>query len=90
MAPAKTKIQPVSHNINAEDTAAPLADYFFICGIESAQVLEDKTPSYAQPPLSPPVEDTIDENKELETDNARPTTPGSPRRGPGERLRPTC
>jgi hypothetical protein len=54
-----------------------LADYFFICGIESSQVYDEKV---ANAPLAAPVEDTIDEDRELEIDdNAnRPTSPGSP------------
>lgn len=58
------------------DTSAPLADYFFISGIESSQVWDEK--AAAQPPAAP-VEDTIEEDRALETTNGnRPTTPGSP------------
>ncbi|QIW98277.1 hypothetical protein AMS68_003795 [Peltaster fructicola] len=67
--PTATKSQDVG------DTSAPLADYFFICGIESSQVQEDKFHDKLPPT---PIEDTIDEDKELETDAARPTTPSSP------------
>jgi hypothetical protein len=65
-----------SANANTADTAAPLADYFFICGVESSQIYHEKyTPNLP----SPPVEDTIEEDRALETDNAgRPPTPGSP------------
>ena len=60
------------------DTSAPLADYFFISGIESTQVYDERT--QPPPPTSAaPVEDTIDEERALEThQDARPTTPGSP------------
>ncbi|EMC97616.1 hypothetical protein BAUCODRAFT_459889 [Baudoinia panamericana UAMH 10762] len=72
MAPAITSTN--SPNPSAGDTSAPLADYFFISGIESAQVYEEP-PTTA---LAAPVEDTIDEDKALETNNGtRPTTPGS-------------
>lgn len=60
------------------DTSAPLADYFFICGIESSQVYDER--AAAAPPVEP-VEATIDEDRELEIERAsrtRPTTPGSP------------
>lgn len=74
MAPAKP-----SNNVSSNgDTSAPLADYFFIAGIESTQVYDEKV--QAAPPAAP-VEDTIDEDRELEIDNVnggRPTTPGSP------------
>jgi hypothetical protein len=37
MAPAKTN-GSAAHAASNGDTSAPLADYFFICGIESSQV----------------------------------------------------
>ncbi|KAK4575354.1 hypothetical protein LTR86_001208 [Recurvomyces mirabilis] len=78
MAPAKKgnhASQPVS---SSGDTAAPLADYFFISGIESSQVYEERTVTASTLPAAP-VEDTIDEEKPLETHNeSRPITPGSP------------
>jgi len=52
----------------------PLADYFFIAGIESSQVVEEKLHSsgLASPPPEP-VDETIEENEVLETDaNLRP------------------
>ncbi|PPJ55721.1 hypothetical protein CBER1_08301 [Cercospora berteroae] len=59
------------------DTSAPLADYFFIAGIESAQVFDEKFAAVAP---AAPVEETIDEDLELAIEHAsgRPTTPGSP------------
>ncbi|KAF2719515.1 DENN-domain-containing protein [Polychaeton citri CBS 116435] len=55
------------------DASAPLADYFFICGIESSQVYDEKFTPAA------PVEDTIKEDEALVTHtDGRPTTPGSP------------
>lgn len=78
MAPSSLKpnVPASTQGANVGDMSAPLADYFFICGIESSQVLDDKLAL----PLMPaaPVEDTIDEDKALETDAGRPTTPGSP------------
>jgi hypothetical protein len=54
----------------SQESSAPLADYFFIAGIESAQILEDKSPSVAAAISSPaPVDTTIEENEVLETDN---------------------
>jgi len=52
----------------------PLADYFFIAGIESSQIVEEKLHSsgLASPPPEP-VDETIEENEVLETDaNLRP------------------
>lgn len=52
----------------------PLADYFFIAGIESSQITEEKvhTTGLASPPPEP-VDETIEENEVLETDtSARP------------------
>ncbi|TKA73102.1 hypothetical protein B0A55_04845, partial [Friedmanniomyces simplex] len=78
MAPAKPGKNTAQPGPAPADTAAPLADYFFISGIESSQVYEERTISAVAPPAAP-VEDTIDEDRELETSNEpRPTTPGSP------------
>ena len=75
MAPSKASKTPPS-SASASDSSAPLADYFFIAGIESSQVYDEKLAGLLPPA---PVEDTIDEEKALETDNVtRPTTPGSP------------
>ena len=73
MAPA-SKINKPAETHNVGDTSAPLADYFFISGIESSQVYDERL---APPPA--PVEDTIEEDEPLVThkDN-RPGTPGSP------------
>ncbi|KAK0776251.1 hypothetical protein LTR75_016313, partial [Friedmanniomyces endolithicus] len=78
MAPAKPSKNTAQPGAPPADTAAPLADYFFISGIESSQVYEERTISAVALPAAP-VEDTIDEDKALETSNGpRPTTPGSP------------
>ena len=80
MAPNHSKAKPsvngTSTYNNTADSAAPLADYFFICGVESSQIYDEK---YATQLPSPPVEDIIEEDRVLETANdARPITPGSP------------
>lgn len=76
MAPAKNKHDSKAAAASAGDTSAPLADYFFISGIESSQVYDEKVENVPPPA---PVEDTIEEDKALETTNsARPSTPGSP------------
>jgi len=64
---------------NVADYAAPLADYFFIAGIESSEVIDEKlhTP-VASTPTSAPVDTTIEENKVLETDTARPASAEGP------------
>ena len=73
MAPA-TKINKPAETYKVGDTSAPLADYFFIAGIESSQVYDERL---APPPA--PVEDTIEEDEALVTHNDnRPGTPGSP------------
>lgn len=47
----------------------PLADYFFIAGIESSQVTEEKVhPNGLASPPPEPVDETIEENEVLETD----------------------
>ena len=76
MAPAKTSNNTFARPPSAEDTSAPLADYFFICGVESTQVYDEKADAFSP---AGPVEDTIDENTELETTSSnRPPTPTSP------------
>ncbi|KAF4553336.1 DENN (AEX-3) domain-containing protein 2 [Elsinoe fawcettii] len=60
-----------------DSTSNPLADYFFIAGIESTQIFDERNAT-ASPP---PVEATIDEDRALVTDGTtspRPGTPGSP------------
>lgn len=74
MAPSRKAGNPTDpHNVG--DLAAPLADYFFICGVESSQIYDEKLA-----PPSAPVEDTIEENEALITngDTNRPDTPGLP------------
>jgi hypothetical protein len=57
---------------SADASSAPLADYFFISGIESAQVYEERLqPSSAVSPLA---DETIEEDRALETDSSRPTS----------------
>lgn len=71
MAPA-----PTHPRTPPTDASAPLADYFFICGIESSQVYDERL-ALSSP--VPPVEDTIEEDAALEVSReGRPTTPGSP------------
>ena len=78
MAPtAKVNKPAETHHVG--DTSAPLADYFFISGIESSQVFDER---YAIPLSPAPVEDTIVEDEALITDS-RPDTPHSPN-SPGE------
>ncbi|SMR64138.1 unnamed protein product [Zymoseptoria tritici ST99CH_3D1] len=80
MAPSRSSTKPSQASAASNgDTSAPLADYFFICGIESSQVYDEKL---ANLQTAAPVEDTIDEDRELEIDDTRPTTPGSPEHGP--------
>ena len=60
---------PVS---SADASSAPLADYFFVSGIESAQVYDERLqPSSAVSPLA---DETIEEDRALETDSSRPTS----------------
>lgn len=66
--------------VSATDaSSAPLADYFFISGIESSQVYDERTQpnglgTGTSPLASPPVDETIDENVALETDASRPNS----------------
>ncbi|KAF1928719.1 dDENN domain-containing protein [Didymella exigua CBS 183.55] len=79
---------------STEGSNAPLADYFFISGIESSQVYDERLqPNGIVSPLaSPPVDETIEEDRALETDSIRPTSQdglpngGSTRRRSGQRL----
>lgn len=73
----------------------PLADYFFISGIESSQVYDERAQSNApvsSPLAQPPVDETIEEDRALETDSIRPTSQdglpkaGSTRRRSAQRL----
>jgi len=53
----------------AEAATMPLADYFFIAGIESSQVMDEKyQPSGIITPQPEPVDETIEENTVLEID----------------------
>ena len=65
---------------SADASSVPLADHFFIAGIESTQIYDERLNRVASPP---PVEETIDEDVALETDtirevNVRPESPASP------------
>lgn len=76
---------------SAEGSSMPLADYFFISGIESSQVYDERLqPNGIVSPLaSPPVDETIEEDRALETDSIRPTSQDGlpcPRRRSGQRL----
>ena len=76
MAPA-TKLNKPAETHNVGDSSAPLADYFFISGIESSQVYDERL---VVSPSPAPVEDTIEEDEALVTshDGNRPDTPQSP------------
>ncbi|KAF2467078.1 DENN-domain-containing protein [Lindgomyces ingoldianus] len=67
---------PVSSAADASST--PLADYFFISGIESSQVFDERAQQngLSSPLSSPPIEvdQTIEEDRALETDTIRPTS----------------
>ena len=69
---------PKNSKTAADASANPLADFFFIAGIESSQIIDERP----RPPTSPtPVQATIDEDKAWEHDvpnSPRPSTPGSP------------
>lgn len=56
------------------DASAPLADYFFICGIEPAQVFDVQ----AMPASPAPAEVTIEEDKELDMPLPSPGVPPEP------------
>ncbi|KAG9190685.1 hypothetical protein G6011_08773 [Alternaria panax] len=61
----------------AEQSSTPLADYFFISGIESSQVYDERTQNngiVTSPLAQPPVDETIEEDRALETDSIRPTS----------------
>ena len=74
-----------SNSPTADASSVPLADYFFISGIESSQVLEDRqAPSI--PAAAVPTEATIEEDAALETENdLRPTPPSSPKESTSNR-----
>lgn len=61
MAPSRSGKDAANSQPNG-DTSAPLADYFFICGIEPAQVFDVQ----AMPASPAPAEVTIEEDKELD------------------------
>lgn len=58
-------------------SSIPLADYFFISGIESSQVYDERAQANCTGGSSlaqPPVDETIEEDRALETDSIRPTS----------------
>lgn len=59
-----------------DPSSAPLADFFFISGIESSQVYDERIqpPGVVSPLASPPVDETIEEDCALETESLRPTS----------------
>ncbi|KAH7094763.1 AEX-3 domain-containing protein [Paraphoma chrysanthemicola] len=64
---------------SADASSAPLADYFFISGIESSQVFDERAQQngssiVTSPLATPPVDETIEEDRALETDSIRPTS----------------
>lgn len=71
----------------ADTPSAPLADYFFISGIESSQVYDPRSqPSNVTSPLSSQavdVDETIEEDRALETDANRSSTLEEPSNGDG-------
>lgn len=72
MAPA-----PSSSSATPDQSPPPLADYFFISGIESSQVYDERTQNnviVTSPLAQPPVDETIEEDRALETDAIRPTS----------------
>ena len=75
MAPIPKLNKPTeTHNVS--DTSAPFADYFFISGIESSQVYDERL---VVSPSPAPVEDTIVEDEALVTNNeGTPEAPHSP------------
>jgi hypothetical protein len=61
----------------ADQSSTPLADYFFISGIESSQVYDERTQNngiVTSPLAQPSVDETIEEDRALETDSIRPTS----------------
>ncbi|KAF1849936.1 dDENN domain-containing protein [Cucurbitaria berberidis CBS 394.84] len=67
---------PVPHS-STDASSTPLADYFFISGIESSQVYDERTQQngiVTSPLAQPPVDETIEEDRALETDSIRPTS----------------
>lgn len=60
---------------SADGSSVPLADYFFISGIESSQVYDERAqPNAASIVTTPPVDETIEEDQALETDSIRPVS----------------
>jgi hypothetical protein len=77
---------------SADGSSAPLADYFFISGIESSQVYDERAQPNGinlstSPLASPPVDETIEEDRALETDSIRPTSQEGLSNGDGNRRR---
>jgi hypothetical protein len=53
--------------VNDDQASMPLADYFFIAGIESSQIFDEKLQQQASGLATPPFEDTIEEHSVLDT-----------------------
>jgi hypothetical protein len=73
-----------------DSSSAPLADYFFISGIESSQVYDERSqPNGLSSPLSSPppvdVDETIEEDRALETDTIRPKSQDGLTNGDGNK-----
>ena len=81
--------------VHSSDVSPPLADYFFISGIESSQVYDERNLSnglsgLSSPLSSPPpvdVDETIEEDRALETDTIRPTSQDGLTNGEGTKRR---
>jgi hypothetical protein len=67
---------PNAGTFPTDQNSLPLADYFFIAGIESTQIYDEKLQQTLQ--HAPPVEDTIQEHTVLDT-----TANGQPKSGDG-------
>lgn len=77
---------------STDASCAPLADYFFISGIESAQVYDERAQPNgialsSSPLATPPVDETIEEDRALETDSIRPTSQDGMPNGDSSRRR---
>jgi hypothetical protein len=71
----------------ADASSAPLADYFFISGIESSQVYDERAHAAANPPPPVDVDETIEEDLALETDAIRPSSQEGLSNGDGTKRR---
>lgn len=77
---------------STEASSTPLADYFFISGIESSQVYDERAPQngiVTSTLAQPPVGETIEEDRALETDSSRPASQDGLPNGDSTRQRST-